>query len=240
MGVTAKDNGGACFPLDFGITPTKGRQPPHPHRSGFFCSFHATCVPTCEWLATTDPPRLIALTSLPPTFIHFHPSNPTTPPRKKQHPLLVLPSVHTIINFATKFFDILTKKQFEHPLRVFQVFQVFRVFQVFHFAFGPQNSPFLVQIRTKPKNRYPPTSAIKWVRKTPKKAIHPPADEHDNVLQAIGAVFFRRSRLFFREADFFSGGEGCEWSAKQPTVGSEWGYNDENSFSALYPFACSR
>ena len=100
-------------------------------------------------LATTDPPRLIALTSLPPTFIHFHPSNPTTPPRKKQHPLLVLPSVHTIINFATKFFDILTKKQFEHPQRVFQVFQVFRVFQVFHFAFGPQNSPVLVQIRTK-------------------------------------------------------------------------------------------
>ena len=61
VGVTAKDNGGACFPLDFGITPTKGRQPSHPHRSGFFCSFHATCVPTCEWLATTDPPRLIAL-----------------------------------------------------------------------------------------------------------------------------------------------------------------------------------
>ncbi|MDD5818400.1 MAG: hypothetical protein PUE05_07745 [bacterium] len=59
--MTAKDNGGACFPLDFGITPTKGRQPSHPHRSGFFCSFHATCVPTCEWLATTDPPRLIAL-----------------------------------------------------------------------------------------------------------------------------------------------------------------------------------
>ena len=61
VGVTAKDNGGACFPLDFGITPTKGRQPSHPHRSGFFCSFHATCVPTCEWLATTDPPRLIGL-----------------------------------------------------------------------------------------------------------------------------------------------------------------------------------
>ena len=44
VGVTAKDNGGACFPLDFGITPTKGRQPSHPHRSGFFCSFHATSV----------------------------------------------------------------------------------------------------------------------------------------------------------------------------------------------------
>ena len=39
VGVTAKDNGGACFPLDFGITPTKGRQPSHPHRSGFFIRF---------------------------------------------------------------------------------------------------------------------------------------------------------------------------------------------------------
>ena len=39
MGVTAKDNGGACFPLDFGIMPTIGRQPSHPHRSGFFFRF---------------------------------------------------------------------------------------------------------------------------------------------------------------------------------------------------------
>ena len=68
--------------------------------------------------------------------------------------------MHAILNFAIKFFDMLTKKQSKHPQKVFQVFQVFRVFQVFHFAFGPQNSPFLVQIRTKPKNRYPPTSAI--------------------------------------------------------------------------------
>ncbi|MDD6832179.1 MAG: hypothetical protein PUE80_03345, partial [bacterium] len=45
-GVTAKDNGGACFPLDFDIMPTIGRQPSHPHRSGFFYSFHATYVPT--------------------------------------------------------------------------------------------------------------------------------------------------------------------------------------------------
>ena len=52
--------------------------------------------------------------------------------------------------------------------------------------------------------------------------------------------FFRRSRLFFREAAFSSGGEGCEWGAKQPTVSSEWGYNGENSFSALSPFGGSR
>ena len=59
------------------------------------------------------------------------------PTQKKEHSLLVLPSVHSILKFATKFFEMLTKKQSEHPQKVFQVFQVFRVFQVFHFAFGP-------------------------------------------------------------------------------------------------------
>ncbi len=80
-------------------------------------------------------------------FVHFHSTNPTIPqihksrhptnpqtplsyPKQKEHSLLVLPSVDTIINFANKFFDMLTKKQSEHPQKVFQVFQVFRVFQV--------------------------------------------------------------------------------------------------------------
>ena len=101
--------------------------------------------------------------------------------------------MNVIINFATKFFEMFTKKQSEHPQKVFQVF---RVFQVFHFAFGPQNRSFLVQIRTNPKNRYPATSAIKWVRQTPKKAIHPLVYLHIPVRQAIGVVYFRRSRLF--------------------------------------------
>ena len=104
--------------------------------------------------------------------------------------------MNTILNFATKFFEMLTKKQSEHPQTVFQVFQVFRVFQVFHFAFGPQNRAVLVQIRTIPTNRYPPTSAIKCVRKTPKKAIHPLFYEHDPILQAIGAVLFSAKPTF--------------------------------------------
>ena len=154
---------------------------------------------------------------------------------------MVLPSVHTIINFATEFFEMFTKKQSEHPQIVFQVFQVFRVFQVFHFAFGPQNRPILVQIGTNPKNRYPPAPAISWLRETPKKAIHPPAGvaTHDAIRQAIGAVFFRRSRLFLREAAFFSGGEGCEWRAKRATVG-ESGDKTENAFSGLIPLAVPR
>ena len=69
---------------------------------------------------------------------------------------------------------------------------------------------------------------------------HDTLDTHDAPFFASGKVFFRRSRLFFREAAFSSGGEGCEWGAKQPTVSSEWGYNGENSFSALSPFDGSR
>ena len=145
------------------------------------------------------------------------PCNPC--PQNKEHSLLVLPFVNTIINFATKFFDMFTKKQSQHPQKVFQVFQVFRVFQVFHFAFGPQNRPFLVQIRTNPKNRYSPTSAIKWVRKTPKKAIHPLVYIHVPVRQAIGVVFFGGADFFFAKRLFFRYGEGGEWRASRVTVG---------------------
>ena len=67
-----------------------------------------------------------------------------------------------------------------------------------------------------------------------------PLDTHEAPFFASGAVFFRRSRLFFREAAFSSGGEGCEWRAQRATVSSEWGYNGENSFSALSPFGGSR
>ena len=89
-----------------------------------------------------------------------------------------------------------TKKQSRHPQKVFQVFQVFRVFQVFHFAFGPQNRPFLVQIRTNPANRPNRPTAISWLRKTSKKAIHPLVYEHDTALFVIAAVLFRRSGFF--------------------------------------------
>ena len=63
-------------------------------------------------------------------------------------------------------------------------------------------------------------------------AMPPPAHEHDFILQAIGVVFFRRSRLFFREAAFFSGGEGCEWRALRATVG-ERGKKPKNTFLAF-------
>ena len=69
----------------------------------------------------------------------------------------------------------------------------------------------------------------------------PPCNcRHPRFCQASHSrVFFRRSRLFFREAAFFSGGEGCEWGAKQPTVG-ESGDKAENEFSGFIPLAVPR
>ena len=69
--------------------------------------------------------------------------------------------------------------------------------------------------------------------------LHATLDTHDAPFFASGAVFFRRSRLFFREAAFFSGGEGCDWGAKQPTVG-ESGDKAENEFSGFIPLAVPR
>ena len=51
--------------------------------------------------------------------------------------------------------------------------------------------------------------------------------------------FFRRSRLFFREAAFSSGGEGCEWGAQQPTVGAR-GKKLKTRFQALSPLVVPR
>ncbi|MGM9838972.1 MAG: hypothetical protein ACI307_02735 [Sodaliphilus sp.] len=170
-------------------------------------------------------------------FSFIHPK-PSLPP-KKENSLLVLPTVHTIINFATKFFEMFTKLQSEQPHKVFQMFQVFRVFQVLQVRFWTTKPPGFGPNPNKTHKLVGPCLRHIMPAKTPKKAIHTLVYEYDTVL-CYRRSFFRRSRLFFREAAFSSGGEGCEWGAKQPTVSSEWGYNGENSFSALSPFAGSR
>ena len=68
---------------------------------------------------------------------------------------------------------------------------------------------------------------------------HLPASPFTAVQQAIGAVFFRRSRLFFREAAFFSGGEGCEWCATRATVG-ESGKKAEKHIFGFIPLVVPR
>ena len=81
-----------------------------------------------------------------------------------KHSLLVLPSVHTILNFATKFFEMFTKKQSEHPHQVFQVFQVFRVFQVFHVRFWTTKPPDFGPNPNKPGK--PPESSHRHIMAT--------------------------------------------------------------------------
>ena len=74
----------------------------------------------------------------------------------------------------------------------------------------------------------------------PSQPCPPRNCRHPRFYQASHSrVFFRRSRLFFREAAFFSGGEGCEWGAKQPTVGKS-GDKAENEFSGFIPLAVPR
>ena len=146
--------------------------------------------------------RASALTSPPPDFlfisIHRTPPSHKFPPfhpKQKEQSLLVLPSVHTILNFATEFFEMFTKLQSEHPQKVFQVFQVFRVFQVFHFAFGPQNRPVLVQIRTKPKKPIPTHLRLVMATENTQKGNSP------TCLRTRYCMCHRR--IFFGEADFF-------------------------------------
>ncbi|MDD6901746.1 MAG: hypothetical protein PUE25_07995, partial [bacterium] len=125
-------------------------------------------------------------------------SDSNYPPQNKQHSLLVLPSVNAILNFATEFFEMLTKKQSEHLQTVFQVFQVFRVFQVFHFAFGSQNRPVLVQIRTKPEKSVPTHLRHKMDAENSQKGNSLTGLQTRSCPASYRRCFFRRSRLFVR------------------------------------------
>ena len=68
-------------------------------------------------------------------------------------------------------------------------FNCFGCFRCFISLLDHKTARFWSKSEQDQKKRYSPTSAIKWVRKTPKKAIHPLVYEHGSVLQAIGAVF---------------------------------------------------
>ena len=55
---------------------------------------------------------------------------------------------------------------------------------------------------------------------------------HDAVVFfVVGVFFFRRSRLFLREATFFRNGEGGEWRASRVTVGVKAKDNGEACFT---------
>ena len=69
--------------------------------------------------------------------------------------------------------------------------------------------------------------------------LHATLDTHDASFFCVRRSFFSAKPTFFREAAFSSGGEGCEWGAKQPTVG-ESGDKAENEFSGFIPLAVPR
>ena len=145
--------------------------------------------------------RASALTSPPPDFLFS--SIPQCPqphhPQKRNIPywycLPCTPSL-TLPPSSLKCLQKSNPGIHRKCIRCFKCFKCFGCFRCFMFAFGLQNRPVLVQIRTNSKNRHPPASVISWLRETPKKAIHPLVNEQDLVMCAIAAVVVRQSRLF--------------------------------------------
>ena len=74
-------------------------------------------------------------------------------------------------------------------------FKCFGCFRCFISLLDHKTARFWSKSELNPKNRYPPASAISWLRKTPKKEIRLLVYEHDTTLCAIDAVVVRRSRL---------------------------------------------
>ena len=57
----------------------------------------------------------------------------------------------------------------------------------------------------------------------------PPFDTHDTIRRAIGAFFFRRSRLFFREAAFSSGGGRLPTFSSLPSIKTQTSHSTHPS-----------
>ena len=150
--------------------------------------------------------RALALTSPPPDFLFIsipqcpQPHNPHHPTQNSNIPYwYCLPSTPSL-TLPPSSLKCLQKSNPNIHRKCFKCFKCFGCFRCFMFAFGPQNRPILVQIRTNPANRPNRPTAISWLRKTPKKAIHPLVCEHDTALFVIAAVLFRRSGFFGRRS----------------------------------------
>ena len=107
--------------------------------------------------------RASALTSPPPDFLFssilLKPPNPQTSKNSNIPFWYCLPSTPSL-TLPPSSLKCLQKSNPGIHIKCFRCFKCFGCFRCFMFAFGPQNRPFLVQIRTKPTNRHPPTSAI--------------------------------------------------------------------------------
>ena len=92
-----------------------------------------------EWGAKqTLHPRLPTFCSLPsiPSPQTHHPT------KKKEHSLLVLPSVNTIINFATEFLECLQNYNPNIHIKCFRCFKCFGCFRCFISLLDHKTAPF--------------------------------------------------------------------------------------------------
>ena len=135
------------------------------------------------------------------------PTKHTLPSKKRNIPYWYCLQCTPSLTLPPSSLKCLQKSNPNIHIKCFRCFKCFGCFRCFMFAFGPQNRPILVQIRTNPANRPNRPTAISWLRKTPKKAIHPLVYEHDTAPFVIAAVLFRRS-------GFFPGGEVAKRSGK--------------------------
>ena len=85
------------------------------------------------------------------------------------------------------------------------MFQVFQVFRVFHLAFGPQKSPVLVQIRTKPEKSVPSHLRHIMGAENTQKSNSPIGLRTRSYPSSYRRSFFSAKRLFFRAARDVSG-----------------------------------
>ena len=106
--------------------------------------------------------------SAKPTFCSFpsikthHPNPtvpqiPTIPPKNRNIPYWYCPLCTPSLTLPPSSLKYLQKS---NPNIHRKCFRCFRCFGCFMFAFGPQNRPILVQIRTNSKTRHPPASVI--------------------------------------------------------------------------------
>ena len=81
-------------------------------------------------------------------------------PKKRNIPYWYCPHCTPSLTLPPSSLKCLQKSNPGIHIKCFRCFKCFGCFRCFMFAFGPQNRPILVQIRTNPKNRHPPASAI--------------------------------------------------------------------------------
>ena len=105
--------------------------------------------------------RASALTSPPPTFCSLpyhqahHPPNPSSHPKKRNIPYWYCLQCTPSLTLPPSSLKCLQKSNPNIHRKCFRCFKCFGCFRCFMFAFGPQNRPFLVQIRTNPKKSVP-------------------------------------------------------------------------------------